>query len=46
MLMRRTREVVSLLVFIRSAVGLVGRAVQLLRLIGGARASRPGGTQP
>ncbi|TLZ22181.1 MAG: hypothetical protein E6K34_03035 [Gammaproteobacteria bacterium] len=45
MLMRRTREVVSLLVFIRSAVGLVGRAAQLLRLIG-ARASRPGGTQP
>ncbi len=46
MLMLRTREVVSLLVFIRSAVGLVRRAAQLLRLIGHARASRPGGTQP
>jgi hypothetical protein len=46
MLMRRTREVLSLLVFIRSAVGLVTRAAQLLRLIGHARASRPGGAQP
>jgi hypothetical protein len=42
MLMRRTREVLSLLVFIRSAVGLVARAAQLLRLIGHARAPRPG----
>jgi hypothetical protein len=46
MLMRRTREVLSLLVFMRSAVGLVARAAQLLRLIGHARASRPGGAQP
>jgi len=46
MLMRRTREVLSLLVFIRSAVGLATRAAQLLRLIGHARASRPGGAQP
>ena len=46
MLMRRTREVLSLLVFIRSAVGLVTRAAQLLRLIGHARTSRPGGAQP
>jgi len=46
LLMRRTREVLSLLVFMRSAVGLVTRAVQLLRLIGHARASRPGGAEP
>jgi hypothetical protein len=46
MLMRRTREVLSLLVFIRSAVGLVTRAAQLLRLIGHARSSRPGGAPP
>ena len=45
MLTRRTREVLSLLVFIRSAVALVTRAAQLLRLIGHARAPRPGGTQ-
>ncbi len=46
LLMRRTREVLSQLVFIRSAVGLVARAAQLLRLIGHGRASRPGGAQP
>ncbi len=45
MLMKRTREVVSLLVFIRSAVALVTRAAQLLRLIAHARAPPPGGTQ-
>jgi len=45
MLTRRTREVLSLLVFIRSAVALVTRAAQLLRLIGHARAPRSGGTQ-
>ena len=45
MLTRRTREVLSLLVFIRSAVALVTRAAQLLRLIGHARAPRAGGTQ-
>jgi hypothetical protein len=45
MLTRRTREVLSLLVFIRSAVALVTRAAQLLRLIGPARAPRSGGTQ-
>ena len=44
MLTRRTREVLSLLVFIRSAVALVTRAAQLLRLFGQARAPRPGGT--
>jgi hypothetical protein len=44
MLTRRTREVLSLLVFIRSAVALVTRAAQLLRLIGHARAPRAGGT--
>ncbi len=45
MLTRRTREVLSLLVFVRSAVALVTRAAQLLRLIGQARAPRSGGTQ-
>ena len=45
MLTRRTREVLSLLVFIRSAVALVTRTAQLLRLIGHARAPRSGGTQ-
>jgi hypothetical protein len=45
MLTRRTREVLSLLVFIRSAVALVTRAAQLLRLIGHARAPRAQGTQ-
>ena len=45
MLTRRTRQVLSLLVFIRSAVALVTRAAQLLRLIGHARAPRSGGTQ-
>jgi hypothetical protein len=45
MLMKRTREVVSLLVFVRSAVALVTRAGQLLRLIAQARAPRAAGTQ-
>lgn len=45
MLTRRTRQVLSLLVFARSAVALVTRAALLLRLIGQARAPRSGGTQ-
>jgi hypothetical protein len=45
MLTRRTREVLSLLVFARSAVALVTRVAQLLRLIGQARAPRSGGAQ-
>jgi hypothetical protein len=37
--------VLSLLAFARSAVALVTRVAQLLRLIGQARAPRSGGTQ-
>jgi hypothetical protein len=40
MLMKRTRGVLSLLVFMRSAVPFITRVVLLLRLIGRARASR------
>jgi hypothetical protein len=45
MLTRRTRQVLSLLVFLRSAVAFVTRAAALLRLIGQARAPRSGGTR-
>jgi uncharacterized membrane protein len=45
MLMKRTRDVLSLLVFMRSALPIITRAVQLLRLVGHARAPRAGGTQ-
>lgn len=45
MLMRRTRGVLSLLMFMRSAVPFITRTVLLLRLIGRARAARSGGTQ-
>ena len=45
MLTRRTRQVLSLLMFARSAVTLATRAAQLLRLIGQARAPRSGGRQ-
>ena len=45
LLMKRTRTVLSVLVFMRSAVPLITRAVQLLRLIGQARAPRASGTQ-
>jgi hypothetical protein len=45
MLMKRTRDVLSLLMFLRSALPVVTRAAQLLRLIGHARAPRAGGTQ-
>lgn len=45
LLTKRTRDLLSLLVFIRSAVAFVTRAAQLLRLIGLARAPRSGGTQ-
>ena len=45
MLMKRTRDVLSRLVFMRSAVAFITRAAQLLRLIGRARAPRAGGTQ-
>ena len=45
LLMRRTRGVLSLLMFMRSAVPFITRTVLLLRLIGRARAERPGGTQ-
>jgi uncharacterized membrane protein len=45
MLMKRTRDVLSLLVFVRSALPVITRAVQLLRLIGHARAPRASGTQ-
>ena len=44
MLMKRTRDVLSLLVFMRSAVAFITRAAQLLRLIGHARAARARGT--
>lgn len=44
MLMKRTRDVLSLLVFMRSALPVITRAVQLLRLIGPARAPRASGT--
>ena len=45
MLMKRTRDVLSLLVFMRSALPIITRAVQLLRLVGHARAPRASGTQ-
>jgi hypothetical protein len=45
MLMRRTRGVLSLLMFMRSAVPFITRTVLLLRLIGRARAARASGTQ-
>lgn len=45
LLTKRTREVLSLLVFMRSAVAFITRAAQLLRLIGHARAARARGTQ-
>ena len=45
MLMKRTRDVLSLLVFMRSALPVITRAVQLLRLIGHARAPRASGSQ-
>jgi hypothetical protein len=45
MLMKRTRTVLSLLVFMRSAVPVITRAAQLLRLIGQARAPRASGPQ-
>jgi hypothetical protein len=45
MLMKRTRDVVSLLVFMRSALPVITRAVQLLGLIGRARAPRASATQ-
>ena len=45
LLMRRTRGVLSLLMFMRSAVPFITRTVLLLRLIGRARAPRSGGTQ-
>jgi hypothetical protein len=44
-LMKRTRDVLSLLVFVRSALPVITRAVQLLRLIGQARTPRASGTQ-
>ena len=45
MLMKRTRDVLSLLVFMRSALPVITRAVQLLGLIGRARAPRASATQ-
>jgi hypothetical protein len=45
MLTKRTREVLSLLVFMRSAVAFITRAAQLLRFIGHARAPRASGSQ-
>jgi len=44
MLVTRAREVLSLLVFIRSAAGLAVRAVQVLRLFGHRDAPRAAGS--
>jgi hypothetical protein len=43
MLVTRAREVLSLLFFMRSAVGLAARALQLLRLLGLRTGPRSGG---
>jgi hypothetical protein len=45
LLMRRTRQVLTVLLFMRTAVGFATRAAQLLRLIGHSRAQRPSAAQ-
>jgi hypothetical protein len=44
LLLGRTRELVTFVLWVRSALSLAGRAAHLVRLIGRVRASRAGGT--